>query len=246
MRSKIDDLTLFTTLGALTAAWLVAVAGLALTIKREYLHTFVSLQTGYGDVQSYFLDSEGDDARRIQIFFCNEQQWRAIRDAVRQWVLNMYAAWKALMPSWLTEDLQARIPDDFMPAEVVHNLNAQAPGGRRPTVEKMGLLRRVSNAAAVDVNSDLDNGARRLSQGPNRHAVTDGQTSFTTNTASFFQGPTPTEPTASAAAASLARPCKIADDVRLWEAAGEVPDPRKLDDPADEDEYQTMPDEVPE
>ncbi len=45
-----------------------------------------------------------------------------------------YAAWKALMLAWFTADLQARIPDDFMPAEVVQGLDAQAPDGRRPTV----------------------------------------------------------------------------------------------------------------
>ena len=46
--SKIDDLTLFTIVMALAAAWLVAVVGLALTVERKYLRTFVSLQTGYG------------------------------------------------------------------------------------------------------------------------------------------------------------------------------------------------------
>jgi hypothetical protein len=50
---------------------------------------------------------------------------------------------------WFTKDLQARIPDDFMPAQVVHELNAQAPDGRRRTVQEMGLLRRLSRVAVV-------------------------------------------------------------------------------------------------
>ncbi len=128
---------------------LVAVVGLSLTINREYLRTFVSLQTGCAFSQSAFLDNEGDDAKRIRIFFCNERQWQAIRNRVREWVLGVYAVWKALMPSWFTTDLQARIPDEFLPAQVVHELNAQAPNGRRRTVKDMGLLRRVSQAAAV-------------------------------------------------------------------------------------------------
>jgi hypothetical protein len=164
MRSKIDDLKLFATLGTLAVVWLVAVIALALTIKREYLQTFVSPQTGCADVQSYFLDSDEDVARRVIIFFCNERKWWVIRNLVQKWVLSMYSAWKALMPAWLTEDLQARIPDDFMPAEVVHDLNAQAPNGRRPTVQSIGMLRRVSQAAAVDDASDLDRGVRRRSE----------------------------------------------------------------------------------
>ena len=147
--SKIGDLPLFTIVVTLAVALLVAVTGLSLTIKREYLHTFVSLQTGCAYAQSSFLDNEGDDAKRVRIFFCNERQWQAIRNRVREWVLGAYAAWKALMPSWFTTDLQARIPDEFMPAQVVHDLNAQAPGGRRPTLQNVGLLRRVSQLAAV-------------------------------------------------------------------------------------------------
>jgi hypothetical protein len=147
--SKIGDFPLFAMVATLAVALLVAVVGLSLTIKREYLHTFVSLQTGCAHAQSYFLDNEGDDAKRVEIFYCNERQWQAIRNRVREWVLGMYAVWKALMPSWFTTDLQARIPDEFMPAQVVHDLNAQAPGGRRPTLQNMGLLRRVSHAAVV-------------------------------------------------------------------------------------------------
>jgi hypothetical protein len=147
--SKIGDLPLFTIVVTLAVLLLVAVAGLSLTIKREYLRTFVSFQTGCAYTQSYFLDNEGDDGMRVNIFSYNERQWQAIRDRVREWVLGAYAAWKALMPSWFTTDLQARIPDEFMPAQVVHELNAQAPGGRRPTLQNMGLLRRVSHAAAV-------------------------------------------------------------------------------------------------
>ncbi len=139
--SKIGDLPLFTTVATLAVLLLVAVVGLSLTIKREYLHTFVSLQTGCAYAQSYFLDNEGDDAKRVEIFFHNEPQWQAIRNRVRQWVLGAYAAW---------------------PAQVVHELNAQAPGGRRPTLQNMGLLRRVSHAAAVTAedSSNSDGGLR--------------------------------------------------------------------------------------
>jgi hypothetical protein len=160
--SKIGDLPLFTIVVTLAVALLVAVAGLSLTIKREYLRTFVSLQTGCAYAQSAFLDNEGDDANRIRIFFSNERLWQAIRNRVREWVLGAYAAWKALMPSWFTTDLQSRIPDEFMPAQVVHDLNTQTPGGRRPTLQNMGLLRRVSHAATVtaEASSNSDGGLR--------------------------------------------------------------------------------------
>ena len=179
--SKIGDLPLFTIVATLAVALLVAVVGLALTIHREYLHTFVSLQTGCADAQSYFLDNEGDDAKRVEIFFCNERQWQAIRNRVREWVLGMYAVWNALMPSWLTTDLQSRVPDEFMPAQAVQELNARAPGGRRPTLQDMSLLRRVSHAAAVpsarfsfltEMRFEPVTSAGCKSQGPHPHVLT--------------------------------------------------------------------------
>jgi hypothetical protein len=225
--------------------WLVAVVGLALTIKREYLQTFVSLQTGCACAQGYFRDAEENDARRIQIFFCNERQWRAIRDAVRRWVLRGYAAWKALMLAWFTEDLQARIPDDFMPAEAVRDLDAHAPNGRRPTVQSMGMLRRLSHSAVVDIASDSDRGVRRPCERPNRPFLTDRRPSVTAtrNNASILQGPAPTEPTSAAITGRSPRPFHIADDVRLWEIAGDAPERCQLAI-RDDDEYQTMPEEA--
>ena len=162
--SKIGDLPLFMIMVALAVALLVAVLGLSFTIKREYLHTFVSLQTGRAYAQSYFLDNEGHDARRIEIFFHNERQWQAIRNRVREWVLGMYAVWQALMPSWFTTDLQARIPDDVMPAQVVYDLNAQAPKGRRPTLQNMDFSRRLSQATVVRAEgSSNSDGLLRIS-----------------------------------------------------------------------------------
>ena len=174
--SKIGDLPLFATVGALAAVWLVATVGLSLTIKREYLHTFTSLQTGDSFSQSYFLDNQGNDAKRINIFYKNERHWQAIRDRVRQWVLSVYATWQALMPAFFTTDLQARIPDDFMPVQAVQDLNAQSPDGRRPTLQNMGLVRRMSHASPVDVASELERRMPLPSELPSPPSVTQWQT----------------------------------------------------------------------
>jgi hypothetical protein len=227
--SKIGDLPLFATVGALAAVWLVAIVSLLLIIKPAYLHTFVSLQTGFAFTQSIFLDHEGDDAKRVGIFFCNERHWQAIRDRVQQWVLSVYATWQALMPAFFTADLQARIPDDFMPAQVVQDLNAQSPDGRRPTVQNMGLVRRMSYVSPIDGASELDRRVPLPRELPSRTSD-------------------PTEPTATAAimlpaATSAARPCNIevGPPASLAEIArGQCDPPFKphdWPDAPDEDEY---------
>ena len=70
-------------------------------------------------------------------------------------MLGAYATWVQLSPVWLNDALRALIPDDFMPAPVVQQLDAQAPGGRRRTLETMGALRRISLAfSGVDSDSE--------------------------------------------------------------------------------------------
>ncbi len=237
--SKIGDLPLFATVGALAALWLIALVGLSLTIKREYLYTFVSLQTGYAYSQSYFFDNQGDDAKRVNIFFMNERHWQAIRDRVRQWVLSVYAAWQALVPAFFTADLQARIPDDFMPAQAVQDLNAQSRAGRRPTVQNMGLVWRVSHTSPFDVASELDSDARRPNQLPVRPSVT-------TNSASVLPASDPTGPLATASAVII-RPHASTGAATGSAACGECEPPFKPHDwpgAADEEEHQKLPDEL--
>ena len=164
------------------------------------------------------------------------------------------------MPAFFTADLQARIPDDFMPAQVVQDLNAQSPDGRRPTVQNMGLVRRMSHAAPVDGASHTDRRARRPSELPSPPSVTDGGGAFTASSASISPRSDPAEPTAStaimrpSAAAHVARPCNIevGPPVSLAEIAfgsyGDDPlvKPHVWPDVPDEYEYPTLPDEVPE
>jgi hypothetical protein len=83
--AKISGPFLYGTVGALVAVWLVAFCAFLLIIKREYVHTFVSMQSGSDYIISYFRDNL-DEARRIRIFYCNELMWESIRPAVRTWV----------------------------------------------------------------------------------------------------------------------------------------------------------------
>ncbi len=83
--AKISGRLLNGTVGVLVAVWLVAFFAFLLIIKRKYVHTFVSLQSGSDYIISYFRDNN-DEARRIRIFYCNELLWHSIRPAVRVWV----------------------------------------------------------------------------------------------------------------------------------------------------------------
>ena len=154
--SKLDDFTLYASIGMLSAVYTMAFVALLLTMKRPFAYTFFSLQTGCAFSQSHFLDHAGNDARRSNVFFNNERHWRSIRHLVRQWVLGLYATWEALKPAWFTDHVKTCIPDSFMPTEAVQHENARAPGGRRLSLEDMGVLRRASLAlSGSDAAQDL-------------------------------------------------------------------------------------------
>jgi hypothetical protein len=149
--SKIDDLPLFVSAVTLVVVWAISAAALVLTSNRKYVRTFVSTQTGSAYACNAFLDHEGNDSIRIHIFLFSERKWRSIRDRVKQWVCSFYAVWEQVRPTWFNESLKASIPDDFLPSQVLVQLNAQAPGGRRKSVAEMGVVRRMSLSAFADV-----------------------------------------------------------------------------------------------
>jgi hypothetical protein len=165
--SKIDGLALAASVGTLMVMWVLAVVSLSLTIKPEYRCTFYSTQAGYAYALSFFLDNEGDDAKRIGIFYFNERQWRAIRDRVKEWVLSMYATWEALKPVWFTDALKALIPDSFMPAEALRQENARVPGGRRETLANTSMRRRMTLTLGAESRvEDTDRSALEIAVQP--------------------------------------------------------------------------------
>jgi hypothetical protein len=150
---KIDVITLVASVGTLFTIWALAALGVWRTMKPEYRRTFWSTQTGCAYSQSKFLDNEGKDAKRIEIFSMNERHWRAIRDRVRQWVLAMYATWQALKPVWFTDAVKAQIPDAFIPTEALRRENARA----RQTAGR--LRSRLSFALGAESDADRTSAA---------------------------------------------------------------------------------------
>jgi hypothetical protein len=129
---------------------LVAV-GLLITIKPPCLHKFVSLQTCYAATQSRFLDNitKPSASRSFPAMRGTGRRFGTQCDSGR-----FVGTWQAPASAFFTKILQARIPHDFKPSQVVHDLNARSPDGRRPTLQIMGLLRML-HAAPANVASEL-------------------------------------------------------------------------------------------
>jgi hypothetical protein len=149
--AKLPTDLVFTVLGALVGVWAASLTGFLLTIKREYIGTFLSLETGRAYVVRFFSEAEGDDERRVKIFNFSPALWTEIRSDVKAWTLDNYGRWKADKPFWFTVGLIQRLPDDFMPPADVLALDEQAPGGKRKSLANMGSRKRLRSALLAPV-----------------------------------------------------------------------------------------------
>ena len=155
--AKLEAATLYAFVSTLTAVSIVSFGVLLLTIERKYVRTFFSTQTGGEFVMSQFLDNDGNDELRADVFWHNEELWRPIRPQVQAWLHSRFRTWRRTKPAWFTDALVACIPTDMLPVRDAKRLSAQAPGGRRSTVhdadaslkQRMSVSLGVSTAPAV-------------------------------------------------------------------------------------------------
>ncbi len=120
-------------------------------MERKYVRTFFSTQTGGEYLMSQFLDNDGSDELRAEVFWYNQELWRPIRPQVQAWLHSHFRMWRRNKPVWFTDALVACIPTDMLPLRDAKRLSAQAPGGRRSTVHDAGasLTQRMSVSLGV-------------------------------------------------------------------------------------------------
>jgi hypothetical protein len=155
--AKLEAATLYAFVSTLTAVSFVSFGVLLLTIERKYVRTFFSTQIGGEYLMSHFLDNDGNDELRAEVFYNNEELWRPIRPQVQAWLRSRFRTWKQTKPAWFTDALVACIPTDMLPVRDARRLSAHAPGGRRSTVhdadaslaQRMSVLLGVSTTPAV-------------------------------------------------------------------------------------------------
>jgi hypothetical protein len=138
-------------------------------IVPEYKQTFWSCETGWENSQSYFLDNEGNDARRVHIFTTNPIHWRSIKEDVKVWTLTNWSKWEEEKPDWFNLVVKAQIPDDFIPADAVlalgGALRARRGSARQSSSvgdEVVEFRRRLSFAGGED--REIESGMRAEAQ----------------------------------------------------------------------------------
>jgi hypothetical protein len=159
--NKHDPVLVLVAVGVSSAAWFASWGVFLLLINRKYLETFVSLETGRERVIRNFRDSEGNDEARCAIFDMNVRIWMPIREEVKLWVNSKYHEWDQERPSWFTNGLVAKIPDDMLPVRklVAAEGEAQQKRSRAGVGKSLNLIS--GKLKSSSWRSRLQNMARR-------------------------------------------------------------------------------------
>jgi hypothetical protein len=116
--SGLEESTVVTIMVSACAGMVVSYASLLVSVKREYLHTFISTKTGNESVQEVFTKNE-EDEQRFSIFGFNKHKWEHnIGKEVKAWVNERLPLWLEEPPEWFNDQRRSIIcniiPDDFV------------------------------------------------------------------------------------------------------------------------------------
>jgi hypothetical protein len=147
-----DESVAWTIVGGLSGLFVSFQTCFLLLMKRKFVSTFFSPQTGHAWVKSFFLDYEED---RIKMFLHgqNRKQWASIRDDVKQFTMENWERWEEEKPAWFNDNFKASLDDAMIPAASLRKLNG-ADGRRRSSLgDLLGGGERRGSSAIVPVVS---------------------------------------------------------------------------------------------
>ena len=110
----LEESTVVSLMSAACAGVVLSYCLLLLSIKREYLPSFVSKKTANVYIQEKFTKNE-DEWRKFHIFFRNRHKWEyAVGDKVKTWLSERLPVWLDEEPEWFDDLHKSRIEDDFI------------------------------------------------------------------------------------------------------------------------------------
>ena len=106
-------------LGSLVAIWFVSAATVALVIKREYLHTFYSMDTASTFNRKVFLHlREDQDLEKSVALKDHPDVYVAWGDElIKPWAMKNWNRWEEEKPTWFTDAWIEAVPNEYIPFE---------------------------------------------------------------------------------------------------------------------------------
>jgi hypothetical protein len=112
--SGLEESTVVTIMVVTCAGMVVSYVSLLVSVKKEYLHTFISTKTGNEGIQEVFTKNE-EDEHRFRIFADNRHKWEyKIGAEVKAWINEKLPLWLEEPPEWFNDQKRSVIPDDYV------------------------------------------------------------------------------------------------------------------------------------
>ncbi|GMI51962.1 hypothetical protein TeGR_g223 [Tetraparma gracilis] len=148
-----DESVAWTIVGGLSGLGVSFFSCFLLLMKRKYVSTFFSTQTGFAWVQSRFVANDADFARS-RIFGANKKQWLSIRPDVKAWTMENWERWEEEKPEFFNDAFKATVDDDMIPPASLRKLNAGSSRRRSSLGDQMGgtSIKRPSMASVQPTN----------------------------------------------------------------------------------------------
>jgi hypothetical protein len=122
--------TLFGTLLSLLLVWVLSLVVFVCYIDRSYLHTFYGTTTGPQFCELHFKNAKTDESK-LAILKYHESYYKAFEDEMKVFIADNWDTWMANQPDWLTENVIATVPDEYLPKAEVERLKKLGGGQRR-------------------------------------------------------------------------------------------------------------------
>jgi hypothetical protein len=119
--------------GALSSAWLAFFVVFLLLIKKSYIGTLFSTQTGHDFFKNKFLLGETDEKKMI-VHMRNKKLWVSIRDDVKTWTLENWERWEEEKPEWFNDAFRKMVDDDMIPPSSLRRLKNGGGARRRSSL----------------------------------------------------------------------------------------------------------------
>ena len=117
----------------LSSSWLIFFTCFLLIMKKSYLSTFFSTQTGHAWVKASFLNGT-DDQQKTRVLTKNRKQWASIRADVKAWTLENWGRWEDEKPDWFNDAWKAGVDDDMIPPDRLRRMNGGDSKRRRSSL----------------------------------------------------------------------------------------------------------------
>ena len=137
--TKFDAWLIYSSLAVLSGVGVCSFTVFLLTIKKEYLHTFFTLETDNSRCQKPFLNEENPVEIRMVIFNDNKECWKSIYPKVSEFVYKHWKQWEEDQPEFFSDAWQAKVPSDMIPAANLATLGGEDGRRKSSMLKKLGV-----------------------------------------------------------------------------------------------------------